>query len=180
MQFKSLFLLVSLAVPSLAQTTVAQIENDIKINIGSSLTNFSTTIQAFSIWGGTFNQAMAIHYSALNFSYAISNTTADMNNITSQFSYDDCLNIISNLEILEPTFLQSLADMVARRPALEALRLRGIPAIVKQDIATMKTSADTFMRAFTTHAPSSIDKAVATMKYTVDTVFAKVMVAYNM
>ncbi|KAH0579415.1 hypothetical protein H2248_002276 [Termitomyces sp. 'cryptogamus'] len=179
MNFKSLFVLTSLSVCSFAETSIAQVQKDISNQMASAVINFSTTVHAFPIWGGTAGQAMSIHYSAIVLNNVIANTTNDMNNIISDLSDADCLDILGHLQALEPSFLHSIEGLAIRKPAFEVLPLGNIPALLKLDLATMKTSADSFMDGFIRLASPNVLPAARAMKVVVDSTFTTVLAIYN-
>ncbi|KAG6860688.1 hypothetical protein C0995_008601 [Termitomyces sp. Mi166 len=179
MQFKSLFILASLAVSVLAQTTVATVQDDINNKMGPAVNSFSAAVHGFSIFGGTVEQAMTIHTSAKILNNVIVNTTNDINSLSSQFSLADSQQIFGNLQALEPSFLQSVTGLIARKLAFEFLPLEDFPVLIEQDLEKMKTSADNFLDALTTHVPTSVQTPAGVMKSTVDSVFSIALDVYD-
>ncbi|KAG6872603.1 hypothetical protein C0995_008585 [Termitomyces sp. Mi166 len=159
MQFKSFLLLASLVVSSLAQATVATVQDDINNKIAPAVSNLNTTVNAFPILlGGTVDQALSL---------------------ASQVSDGDGIKIISDLQNLESILLKSLTDLVARKPSLEVSLPGDVPALIKQDLTAMRTSMTNFTEALITHVPLSVRSAALSMQANVDAVWAGVSLLYG-
>ncbi|KAH0591609.1 hypothetical protein J132_01466 [Termitomyces sp. J132] len=179
MHFKSLFVLASLAVFSFAETSIAKVQDSISNKMTSAFIDFTTAVQAFPMSGGTLKQAKSIHYAANTFSNVIANSTNNMNDITSRLSRADSQTILDYLEAMEPGFFQSLKGIAIRKPAFEALPSGDVPALIKQDLTTMRTSAVSFMDSFIAHASTEVLGEARTMKSGVKSIFTAIMAIYN-
>ncbi|KAG6879062.1 hypothetical protein C0992_005409 [Termitomyces sp. T32_za158] len=153
MQLKNLFILATLAISSYAQTSVAQIEDDINNNIAPALTALLNSIDAFPVSGGDLISALLIHTNALNVDTTVVGTTNDVNGAACPVGESDGQAILADLQALLPTIQQSLTDLVARKAAFQALPLGGVPALVQQDLSTLSQDTNTLAAAFIACAP---------------------------
>ncbi|KAG6883853.1 hypothetical protein C0992_007599, partial [Termitomyces sp. T32_za158] len=71
--------------------------------------------------------------------------------IASKFSDAEAQDLFDYLHYLEPSFLEALTGITTRKPAIG--QIKDVQPLIKQDLATMKKSADDFMNAFISHAP---------------------------
>ncbi|KAG5341889.1 hypothetical protein E4T56_gene18051 [Termitomyces sp. T112] len=179
MQFKSLLVLASLAVSSFAQTSVAQVENDINNIIAPDLSTLLTDIDAFPTSGGNLIQALTIHTDATSLISALATTTNDVNGATCPVSDSDANTILADLQALLPNIQQAATDIVARKAAFTALPLGGVPALVQQDLASLKSNTDTLAAAFIACAPAGVVVAAQELQSEIDAAFAPAIAAFN-
>ncbi|KAG6889259.1 hypothetical protein C0995_002254 [Termitomyces sp. Mi166 len=203
MQFKSLVVLASLAVSSLAQTSVAQVETDINKNIAPHLSSLVTAIDNFPTSGGTLTGALAIHTDAMNLNNAIVATTNDVKAgiiilnllrflIVIQFkgaacpvSDSDGQAILADIQALEPNIAKASTDIVARKAAFQALPLGGVSTLVQQDLTQLKASTDALAAAFISCSPkidddqASVVPAAQELQTEIDNDFAPAIAAFG-
>ncbi|KAH0587734.1 hypothetical protein H2248_006493 [Termitomyces sp. 'cryptogamus'] len=150
MQFKSLLVLASLAVSSFAQTSVAQVENDIENAIAPELSTLVADIDTFPTSGENLVQALTIHTDATNLIIAFAATTND-----------------------------AATDIVARKAALAALPLEGVLPVIQQDLAGLKSNIDALMAAFIACVPADIVPAAQELQSEFDGVTASAIAAFT-
>ncbi|KAG6865422.1 hypothetical protein C0993_008041, partial [Termitomyces sp. T159_Od127] len=148
---KSLFVLASLAISCLADTSFAQVQDDILNDMASAVMGLGSAVNRVSPLFGTRSQVKAVHYSSSALNGVIANTTSDINGIASQFSDDEARQLFYTLQDLKTTFFQSLIGIATRKLAIELIP--DVSALIKEDIETMKQRCVDFMDAFISHAP---------------------------
>ncbi|KAG6816485.1 hypothetical protein H0H87_005691 [Tephrocybe sp. NHM501043] len=136
MRFYNLIVLTSLAISSFG-ATVADVETDIG-NISTQLAALDAAITAYSpdVGVGTLAQALTV---------------------PTPIADSDAQAILALIEALEPTIDDALLKIVARKAALVALPLGGLPALVKQDLANLNASTNGLESALIASAPVSSD-----------------------
>ncbi|KAG5641032.1 hypothetical protein DXG03_006356, partial [Asterophora parasitica] len=152
MRFSSVFVLASLVVSSFA-STAADVKADI-VDISAKLNTLDVSIYAFTLPGGTLSQALAIHTNAGPLITALNKGAADaVNVIPKPLSLADGRAILDSVEALESTIYHALNGIVARKNAFTALPIGGIPALVKQDLASLNVATQALEAGLIGSAP---------------------------
>ncbi|KAF8498872.1 hydrophobic surface binding protein A-domain-containing protein [Gautieria morchelliformis] len=114
--------------------TVAQVESDIA-TINSQLTTLNSAINSFPDSGRSLTQAWAIHMDSVNLASAITQATTDVTS-TGAFSDADATTILHSVEAIQPTIIDALNTVVAKKAAFQGLPIGGVMALqaIKQDI----------------------------------------------
>ncbi|KAG6884735.1 hypothetical protein C0993_008646 [Termitomyces sp. T159_Od127] len=179
MQFKALVVVASLVAASVAQT-FSMFEDNLKMKVVPAMNNLNATIHEFPMMGGrTVKKAMAIHYSVMDLVDAANSITDIMNvgsyisvcisqcsnrlfkkKMTSKFSDEEGMKILSDFQGMKPTFMDAMQGMVARMPALNALPRGGVTSLVEKDLEDLKSCAEAFITAFNDHvSPEMVKEA---------------------
>ncbi|KAH9478054.1 hypothetical protein JR316_0010291 [Psilocybe cubensis] len=179
MKFQSsFFVLASLLSVGLA-TTTADVEADIA-SITSQTKALDAAIIAFPNTGGSLVNALAIHTDAVNLGSAIDKGTTDVNAVTPKpVSEADGNTILAAVQALEPIIIDTVTQIVNKKPAFQALPIGGIPALVKQDLINLNASTSKFEAALIGSAPSDLIPAATAIKTAVDAALASGIAAYS-
>ncbi|KAJ7151222.1 hydrophobic surface binding protein [Mycena filopes] len=157
--------------------TVAQVEADIA-SISTQVTTLDNDIKAFPNTGGSLAAALAIHSAATSLETSINQGTTDVKS-TGAFSEADGTTILHSVEAFQPAILDALAQIAAKQPAFAALPIGGIPALILQDLQTLKTDTDAFANALIAAAPADLKSEATTILTNVDAGFASAIAAYS-
>ncbi|KAJ7663626.1 hydrophobic surface binding protein [Mycena rosella] len=172
-QFSRWIFLLSLFAATFAtpvKRTGVQVEADIT-SISTQVTNLDNAIQAFPATGGSlFGTSIAallntIHTDTTSLETTLNQGTSD---VTATGALGETVGriILSAVEALEPTILDALMQIAAKQPAFvchftAALPIGGIPALILQDLQTLKTETVAFANALIADLPADL-KAEAT------------------
>ncbi|KAJ7152658.1 hydrophobic surface binding protein [Mycena crocata] len=179
-QFSSLLFSLTLVTACLAtpvKRTVAQVEADIT-TISAQVTSLDNAINAFPNTGGTLASALAIHSAATTLETSVNQGTTDVK-ATGAFSEADGRTILTQVEGFEPTILDALTAIAAKQPAFAALPIGGIPALVLQDLQTLKTDTVAFSTALIASAPADLKSEATTISNTISAAFDTAIAAYQ-
>ncbi|KAE9403029.1 hypothetical protein BT96DRAFT_917813 [Gymnopus androsaceus JB14] len=169
--FAILFALVAACI-----ATVAQVEADIS-SIASQVTALDSAINAFPTAGGSLLSALAIHEQATALASALATAATDVT-ATPPLDEADGETILSAVEGFEPTIINALAGIVAKKPAFDALPLGGVSALVKEDLATLQTDTKAFENGLVADSPADLVPAAASLTSAVDAALATAAAAY--
>ncbi|KAL0958505.1 hypothetical protein HGRIS_000647 [Hohenbuehelia grisea] len=178
-QISVLFFAASLfasAFASPVKRTVAQVEADLA-DISSRVTTLDNNINAFPNSGGSLAAALGIHTAATNLATALDKGTTDVN-ATPAFSEADGKTILNTVQGFEPSILDALKAIVAKKPAFDALPLGGVSGLVKQDLGNLKTSTDNLGSALIAKSPADLVSQATTIKNNIDAGFVPAQAAY--
>ncbi|KAF9459838.1 hydrophobic surface binding protein [Collybia nuda] len=172
----TLIFLVSLAVSGLA--TVDQVKTDIT-TISSQLQKLDASISAFPNTGGTLSQALVIHSNAVNLKSSIDQGTTDVKATPPPLSEDDAKSILASFETMAETVNDTLAGIMSKKAAIQALPFGGAISLVKQDLDNLNTSTSAFEGALIAQAPSDLQDEAATLKGRIDDAFSTAIAAFS-
>ncbi|CAA7268911.1 unnamed protein product [Cyclocybe aegerita] len=158
--------------------TVATVLSDIA-TISSQTTTLDNAIKAFPNTGGSLTSALAIHNDATNLVTSINQGTADVQAVPLPISESDGQSVLSAVQAFEPTILDALTQVVAKKAAFAALPIGGIPALVKQDLINLNASTFAFEAALISTAPTDLVPTATSIKSSIDAAFATAVAAYS-
>jgi len=170
------FVLAHLAVASFA-ATVADVEADLN-SISTQVTALDKAVTAFPNTGGSLLAALAIHTDAVNLGSAIDKGTTDTKAVPLPISETDGQTILNLVSSFEPTIEHALSQIIAKKPAFQALPIGGIPALVKQDLSNLSASTNALETALIASAPADLVAAATTLKNNINAAFAQAIAAY--
>ncbi|KAJ8455041.1 hypothetical protein ONZ45_g19074 [Pleurotus djamor] len=178
-QFFTLPLVALFAISSLAsplKRSVAQIEADIA-TLSSQVTTLDNAITAFPNTGGSLINALAIHTDSTN---VISTLTTANNDVVANapFSEADGQAILASLEAIQPRIEHALVEIVAKKPAFDALPIGGITALVKQDLAQLSAATSTFATSALGKTPVDLVPEATAFRDDITAAFATAQAAY--
>ncbi|KAJ7096649.1 hydrophobic surface binding protein [Mycena belliarum] len=146
--------LLAVAFTAPVKRTVAQVEADIS-SISAQVTTLDNSIKAFPNTGGSLVSALLIHTDATTLESTLSKGTSDVTS-TGVVSQTDGRTILDQVEAFVPTILDALSQIAAKQPAFAALPISGIPALILQDLQTLKTDTVNFADALIANAPATL------------------------
>ncbi|KAG6868406.1 hypothetical protein C0993_003517 [Termitomyces sp. T159_Od127] len=176
MQFKSLFVFVSLPILLFAQTTPAQIESDISNDLANALAGDISALEAFPVNGGTPQEVMAIHQAHLNTNSILATLTSDFDNASCPLSDSDATTILDLLQAQVVTLQQAFMDAIAREPAIANL---GDVPIFQSDFVLLKSTSDSLVAAISACISANVVPAADEIASEIDAAFASVMAAFG-
>ncbi|KXN86818.1 hypothetical protein AN958_09554 [Leucoagaricus sp. SymC.cos] len=176
MQLKSLFYLAS-AISVAFGATVADVLTDLAA-VKDQVANLDNAINAFPTSGGSLTQALAIHTDATSTGSAVDKTTSDANTVATPVAESDGQSILDAITGIEPIIEDALIAIVAKKPALQALPIGGIPALVKQDLSSLNASTTALEIALISKAPADLVGPANAVKTKIDGAFATAIAAY--
>ncbi|KAG6875817.1 hypothetical protein C0993_007273 [Termitomyces sp. T159_Od127] len=179
MQLKNLFVLASLAIAAYAQTSFAQIEDDINNKIAPALAALLNSIDAFPTSGGNLTSALLIHTNALNLETVLGETVGDDHDAACPIGDADAQAILADLQGLLPNIQQSLTDIVARKAAFQALPLGCGPLLVEKALIDLSQGTDILLSSFITCAPADIIPDAQQLRSEIDAAFAPAIAAFD-
>ncbi|CAK5272292.1 unnamed protein product [Mycena citricolor] len=162
--------------PTIKKRTVAAVESDIA-TISSQVNTLDTDVKAFPTSGGTLLQALTIHSAATTLGTTLTKSNTDAAGLT--FSESDASTILSSVQAFEPTILDALSGIVARKAAFNALPVGGIPALVLQDLKNLNASTIAFANALIAAAPADIKATATALEQSIASPFASAIAAYS-
>ncbi|KAF8489928.1 hydrophobic surface binding protein A-domain-containing protein [Gautieria morchelliformis] len=154
--------------------TVAQVEADIA-TINSKLTTLNSAINSVPDSGGSLLQALAMNKDSLT--SAIIQGTTDVTS-TGAFSDADATAILQSLEAIQPTIIDALNAIVAKKPAFQGLPIGGVTALVKQDIGNLNSNMTAFASALIAATPTVLKANATAIKTALDAAFENAVAAY--
>ncbi|KAF4616657.1 hypothetical protein D9613_008347 [Agrocybe pediades] len=178
MKFQSSLIVLASLVSAALSATIADVINDAH-NISTQVTTLDNAINAFPNTGGSLVNALAIHTDAVNLGAAIDKGTADVISAPKPVSEADGTTILGIVQGFEPTILNALSGIVAKKPAFQALPIGGIPALVKQDLINLNASTSKFEAQLIASAPADLVASAKAIKASVDSAFATAIAAYQ-
>ncbi|KAJ3926776.1 MAG: hydrophobic surface binding protein [Lentinula lateritia] len=155
---------------------VGTVEQDIT-NIASQVTALNSAIEAFPTTGGSLLSALAIHAQATGLASALATAATDVA-ATTPFSDADGTTIITAVEGFEPTIVDALVGIVAKKPAFDALPLGGVSALVAQDLAILSTDTKDFENGLIANTPPDLLAQATPITSTIDAALATASAAY--
>ncbi|KAJ7637249.1 hydrophobic surface binding protein [Mycena polygramma] len=176
--FSPLLVSLSLVAASLAtpvKRTVAQVEADIA-SISTQVTTLDNDISAFPASG--LAGALSIHTAAGTLESTLNTGTSDVT-ATGTFSEADGTTILHAVEAIEPTILDALSQITAKQADFAALPIGGLPALILQDLKTLKTDTDAFAAALIAAAPADLKTEATTISTNIDAGFDTAIAAYS-
>jgi len=171
--FSLSLLAASFATP--VKRTVAQVEADIT-SISSQVTTLNNDINGFPASG--LVGALNIHNAATSLESTLGTGTSDVTS-TGTFSQTDGTTILESVEAFVPTILNALTQITAKQADFAALPIGGIPALILQDLQTLKTDTDAFGAALTAAAPADLKGNATTITNEIDAGFTTAIAAYS-
>ncbi|KAG7087032.1 hypothetical protein E1B28_013011 [Marasmius oreades] len=120
--------------------------------ISNQVTDLDNKITAFPDTGGNLGSALAIHSSAGNLGTLLKSGASDTQ-ATAAFSEANGQTILASVEKFEPTILDTLKVIIAKKPAFQALLLPGITGLVLQDLQALNTNTGAFADALIAKSP---------------------------
>ncbi|KAF5324335.1 hypothetical protein D9619_011311 [Psilocybe cf. subviscida] len=175
MKFQSTIALLALAI-GVQAASVANVLSDIS-TVSTDVTNLNNAINAFS--GSNLIAALAIHTDAGTLTSAVNKATTDSNALTPlPISESDGQSILNAVTAIKPTILSALTGIVAKKAALTALPVGGIPALVKSDLASLNTATSAFEAALIAKAPADLKSSASALQSSINAAFATAIAAY--
>jgi len=178
MKVQTVFAVLASLVTATFASTVADVLADIS-TIASQTSTLDKAITAFPATGGSLLNALAIHTDSTNLVTSINKGTTDVNGVPKPVSEADGASILSAVQGFEPSILDSLTQIVIKKPAFQNLPLGGIPALVKQDLINLNASTFAFEAALIASAPADLVPTATSVKAAVDAAFASAIAAYS-
>ncbi|KAG6901518.1 hypothetical protein C0995_010941 [Termitomyces sp. Mi166 len=175
--------LASLVVAPSTQVTASDIKNDITNKIAPALSNFLTTIGAFPISNGSFDQARALYIASSNLQNVLVATTNDIKSATSPVSASDGQDILTLFRTLVPNIKKASADIITRKYSIVGLPIIDVPALVQQNFTSLSGTTNTLTAAFIACVPKinveqpNVVPGAKQLQSEIDAEFAKVMAA---
>ncbi|KAK1231028.1 hypothetical protein PQX77_005868, partial [Marasmius sp. AFHP31] len=120
----------------------------------------------------------AIHNSAVALDNSVKKGTTDTQ-ATAAFSEADGQSILASVQALVPTIQHALQQIVAKKPAFDALPVGGIPALVLQDLRNLNTDTGAFADALIAKSPADLVTQANQIKTTIANAFATAIAAYS-
>ncbi|KAJ7096650.1 hydrophobic surface binding protein [Mycena belliarum] len=171
------FSLLAAAVTTPVKRTVAQVEADIA-SISAQVTTLDNAIKAFPNTGGSLAAALAIHTDATTLESTLTQGTSDVTS-TGAVSETDGRTLLNQVEAFEPTILDGLVQIAAKQPAFAALPISGIPALILQDLQTLKTDTVNFADALIANAPATLKTEATQLASNITSGFDTAIAAYE-
>ncbi|KAK7046608.1 hydrophobic surface binding protein [Favolaschia claudopus] len=171
----SLCLVAAAFATPLFKRTVAQVESDIA-SISSQVTTLDNNIKGFPASG--LAGALGIHTAATNLETTLNTGTNDVK-ATPAFSESDGQTILNSVQAIEPVILDALAQITAKKADFDALPIGGLPALILQDLKTLKADTDAFSGALIVNAPADLKSQATTIQTNIDAGFASAIAAYS-
>ncbi|PPQ77993.1 hypothetical protein CVT26_015899 [Gymnopilus dilepis] len=179
MKFKySLALVLSFITASFA-STVAEVEADLQ-TISTQTSALDNAITSFPNTGGSLLMALDIHSDAVELGSSIDQGTEDTNGVpTKPFSNTDANVILLAVENIQPVILDTLTDIVAKKPAFAGLPIGGVTALILQDLQNLNASTSNLESALISATPTSLLPVASSIKSTIDAAFVTAIAAYT-
>ncbi|KAJ7169262.1 hydrophobic surface binding protein [Mycena crocata] len=155
--------------------TVAQVQADIS-SISSQVTTLDNDINGFPASG--LVGALGIHTAAGNLETSLNQGTTDVK-ATGAVSEADGRTILNSVTAFEPKILDALKAIATKRAAFMALPVAGIPALVLQDLQTLRSDTGAFASALVASAPADLKSQATSIQSTIDAAFATAIAAYQ-
>ncbi|KAJ7162791.1 hydrophobic surface binding protein [Mycena crocata] len=156
---------------------VATVKADIA-KITTQLNTLDAAINAYPLTGGTLLAALTIHTDATNLISTLNTGTTDVTS-TGPLAEDDGRTILTSVEAIEPTILDALTAIVAKKPAFQALPIGGIPALILQDLTNLKASTVAFAGALIANAPADLVDEATQLQNNIIAAFDPAIAAYS-
>ncbi|KAJ7663635.1 hydrophobic surface binding protein [Mycena rosella] len=179
-QFSRLIFLLSLfaaAFATPAKRTVVEVEADIT-SISTQVTTLDNAIKAFPATGGSLVAALTIHTDATSLETTLNQGTSDLK-ATGALGETVGRIILSAVEAFEPIILDALTQIAAKQPAFAALPIGGIPALILQDLQTLKTDTVAFANALIADLPADLKAEATTLANNITNGFNTAIAAYQ-
>ncbi|KAF8171205.1 hydrophobic surface binding protein A-domain-containing protein [Mycena galopus ATCC 62051] len=153
-QFTYYLVVLSVAAGGLAacKRDVATVEADIATLV-RQVTAFDNAIVAFPPSNGSVDDALAIHADATSIINTLNIAASDVE-AAGEFSEAEDTEILSAIETIVPSVLDSLVYIVDKKPAFEALPTGGFPALFVQDLQNLQNASVGFGNALINTAPA--------------------------
>ncbi|KIK67847.1 hypothetical protein GYMLUDRAFT_36630 [Collybiopsis luxurians FD-317 M1] len=172
--------ILSIATAGFAATPVkrqlASVQADLA-NIASQVTALDNDLKAFPTSGGSLLSALAIHAQATSLASALGTAATHAAN-TGPVTDAQAQGILATVEGFEPTILDALTEIVAKKPGFDSLPLGGVSALVAQDLATLKTDTKNFENALVADTPADLLSTVTPITSAIDAALATASAAY--
>ncbi|KAJ7844158.1 hydrophobic surface binding protein [Mycena leptocephala] len=167
--------LLAAVVATPVKRTVAQIEADIA-NIASQVATLDNDIKAFP--GSGLVGALGIHSATVTLQSTLNTGTSDVK-ATALVSESDATTIIHSVEAFEPTILDALSQIAAKKADFAALPVGGFSVLVLQDLKNLNISTNAFSTALIAAAPADLKTEVMTTVNNIDARFASAIAAFS-
>ncbi|KAJ7433195.1 hydrophobic surface binding protein [Mycena latifolia] len=171
------FSLLTAAFTTPVKRTVAQIEADIAA-ISTQVSALDTSINAFPNTGGSLVAALGIHSAATALESTLNQAPTDII-ATGPVNETEGRIILNMVEALEPTILDALKGTAAKEPAFAALPIGGIPALILQDLVTLKPDAVNLVTALITIPPADLQAEAIQLRNNITEGFDTAIAAYQ-
>ncbi|KAF5393155.1 hypothetical protein D9757_001351 [Collybiopsis confluens] len=165
-------LLAILTVATTSYAQLASVSADLH-SIATQVTSLDNELKAFPTSGGNLVSALA---TGLASALAAAATAATN---TGPVTEAEAQGILAIVEGFEPTILDSLTEIVAKKPGFDSLPLGGVSALVAQDLATLKTDTKNFENALVADTPADLLATAASLTSAIDAALATASAAYN-
>ncbi|KAF9041552.1 hydrophobic surface binding protein A-domain-containing protein [Panaeolus papilionaceus] len=176
MKFSSAFIVLSSVLAALAATP-AQVVTDLG-GINSQTQTLDTNIKAITTTN--IAGALAVHTAAGNLVTAINSATTDASSVTpSPVSETDGASILSAVQTLEPTIINTLSDLVAKKATIAAIPINGLIALVLQDLKNLNTATTALEGALLKLAPADLVPQSQTIVSAINNGLSSAIAAYS-
>ncbi|KAF8192234.1 hydrophobic surface binding protein [Mycena galopus ATCC 62051] len=155
-QFTRYLVVLSVAAAGFAacKRDVAAVEADIDTLV-RQVTAFDNAIVGFPPSNGSVDDALAIHADVISIIKTLNTAASDVE-ATGEFSEDDDTAILSAIDSSVPVVLNSLTDIVNKKPVFEALPICGFAALFLQDLQNLQTACVGFGNTLINTAPATL------------------------
>ncbi|KAF7334745.1 Hydrophobic surface binding protein [Mycena sanguinolenta] len=177
-QFTRLFFSLCLIVASFAVTTkrtVAQIEADLA-SISTQVTALDNDVKGFPASG--LAGALNINTAATNLESGLNTGTSDVK-ANGPLDEADGTTILNDVLAIEPVIIDALTRIAAEEPEFAALPVAGIPALVLEDLETLKADIDEFVEAIMSTGPADLAGQATSIRNAIDAAFATAIAAFS-
>ncbi|KXN93148.1 hypothetical protein AN958_00072 [Leucoagaricus sp. SymC.cos] len=99
-------------------------------------------------------------------------------NVDTPVSVDDANDILAAIQDLQTNINSALTNVVAKKPAFDALPVGGVSDLVRQDLSDLNTSNTALEDALITNTPAEVLDEAQETRDEIDAAFADAIAAY--
>ncbi|KIM37999.1 hypothetical protein M413DRAFT_448046 [Hebeloma cylindrosporum] len=175
--FVFLLSVASIALATPVKRTVDQVKADIA-DISAKVTSLDNAITAFPLTGGSLLAALGIHNSAGALITTLQTATTDVVE-TGPLGEEDGAAVLASVQAFEPTIQHALVEIVTKKPAFQALPIGGLPALILQDLKSLKANTGAFSDALISTAPEDLVDTATNLRDGILAGFDPAIAAYS-
>ncbi|KAF5371891.1 hypothetical protein D9757_010587 [Collybiopsis confluens] len=169
--------LTILVIATASYAQFASVSADLN-TIATHVSSLDTELKAFPTSGANIASALAIHAQATGLASALTTAAAAVSK-AGPVTDAQAQQILTFVQGIEPTILDALHQLVAKKSGFVSLPISGASAIIAQDIAKVQTNAKDFENALIADAPPHLLPTAASMTSAIDAALASASAAYS-
>ncbi|KXN89779.1 hypothetical protein AN958_05319 [Leucoagaricus sp. SymC.cos] len=158
-------------------STVPDILHDLAA-LKRNLVALDGAINSFPDSGGTLKEALAINDDSTAVKNAIDATTPDAANVDTPISVDAANEVLAAVRDLQANINSTLTDIVAKKPAFDALPAGGVSDLVRKDLNDLNASNTALGDALIEITPSEVLDEVQKTRNEIGAAFADAITEY--